>query len=563
MPLPSPNKGEGRKDFMGRCMSNGTMRKEYPEQGQRYAVCQSKWGKPKSESGRIEMTHEKASEVMLWLGSYSSYVATIEAEERAAHALEVGAYAEPQDDEDDIFQGYGYMTQQIGSTAVIDISGRLVTKSNFLTHLFGMRGYDEIANAVAAASQAQGISQILLDIDSPGGAATGVEQASEMVKRVDSEIMPVTAWTGGSMASAAYWIGSSARDVYATPMATVGSIGVIAVHQEATKMMKDLGIKPTVFRSGPYKALGGPYEALDEKAIDYIQGKIDSLAGYFFSTVAENRGRTTDFIKAQAGDGREFFGLDATGVGLIDGLHTLEEVVKLIDTDHNSPRADQPSELYTGADTMLRKKVMTQEAQAAIAAGVSVEAALEEHGEEIDTQAAPQGDNLEGEQVEGETEALETQASEDEEESSAEGEITEGQQPAAAANSEVISSLISQLGSIQAELAQTKVELSQAQGRIQSLESTETGLKEATATFVNRMQIGMGGVATDLSALDAATILAQYSKTSAEFHERFPVGAKAEVRTEDDKRSSQGQVVSFTETAVVNATKFNQGRSSK
>jgi hypothetical protein len=39
MPIPKPNKDESNKDFMSRCMSNPTMNKEYPSNGQRYTIC--------------------------------------------------------------------------------------------------------------------------------------------------------------------------------------------------------------------------------------------------------------------------------------------------------------------------------------------------------------------------------------------------------------------------------------------------------------------------------------------------------------------------------------------
>jgi len=45
MPIPAPNSGEAEGDFMARCMSNETMRQEYPEQDQRAAVCNSQWKK--------------------------------------------------------------------------------------------------------------------------------------------------------------------------------------------------------------------------------------------------------------------------------------------------------------------------------------------------------------------------------------------------------------------------------------------------------------------------------------------------------------------------------------
>jgi len=39
MPIPKPNKDESKKNFINRCMGNLTMNKEYPDPGQRYAVC--------------------------------------------------------------------------------------------------------------------------------------------------------------------------------------------------------------------------------------------------------------------------------------------------------------------------------------------------------------------------------------------------------------------------------------------------------------------------------------------------------------------------------------------
>jgi len=43
MPLPKPKTGEKQQDFISRCMSNPTMKKEFPEQKQRLAVCFSQW----------------------------------------------------------------------------------------------------------------------------------------------------------------------------------------------------------------------------------------------------------------------------------------------------------------------------------------------------------------------------------------------------------------------------------------------------------------------------------------------------------------------------------------
>jgi len=41
MPLPKPAKGEKTKDFLDRCMADGTMQDEYPDPDQRFAVCKA------------------------------------------------------------------------------------------------------------------------------------------------------------------------------------------------------------------------------------------------------------------------------------------------------------------------------------------------------------------------------------------------------------------------------------------------------------------------------------------------------------------------------------------
>lgn len=45
MPIPKPRDGESKKDFKGRCMSDGVMVEEYPDTKQRNAICENQWRK--------------------------------------------------------------------------------------------------------------------------------------------------------------------------------------------------------------------------------------------------------------------------------------------------------------------------------------------------------------------------------------------------------------------------------------------------------------------------------------------------------------------------------------
>jgi len=68
MPLPTPNENETHDEFMERCMSNETMQEEYPDEDQRYAVCQTQWeGKeeasPDPEKRDFDKPQQKIAQV--------------------------------------------------------------------------------------------------------------------------------------------------------------------------------------------------------------------------------------------------------------------------------------------------------------------------------------------------------------------------------------------------------------------------------------------------------------------------------------------------------------------
>lgn len=49
MPLPSPKGKQEHDDFIGSCMSDPVMNKEFKDNKQRYAVCESQWRRAKKK----------------------------------------------------------------------------------------------------------------------------------------------------------------------------------------------------------------------------------------------------------------------------------------------------------------------------------------------------------------------------------------------------------------------------------------------------------------------------------------------------------------------------------
>ena len=59
MPLPSPKKGQQKKDFINSCMASSTMNEEYKDPKQRMAVCYSQYRKSSASVTWSEIEFDK------------------------------------------------------------------------------------------------------------------------------------------------------------------------------------------------------------------------------------------------------------------------------------------------------------------------------------------------------------------------------------------------------------------------------------------------------------------------------------------------------------------------
>ena len=115
------------------------------------------------------------------------------------------------------------------------------------------------------------------------------------------------------MASAAYWVGSQASEVYSTESALVGSIGVIRPHIDASAAHEKEGLKVEIFRGGKHKVAGAMGTAMTDEQRQHIQEGVDACHEDFKSTVNNYRN-----IPNESMQGQVFYGKDAVGVGIID-----------------------------------------------------------------------------------------------------------------------------------------------------------------------------------------------------------------------------------------------------
>ncbi|MDI9331461.1 MAG: S49 family peptidase [Alphaproteobacteria bacterium] len=205
--------------------------------------------------------------------------------------------------------------------AMIPIHGSLVKRSLGMEAASGLTSYGEIAAMLDAALADPQVSGILLDIDSPGGEASGSFELARRVREV-AAVKPVWAVANDAAYSAAYAIAASAQRLFVTETGGVGSIGVIALHvDQSVKDAKD-GYRFTAVTAGAHKNDYSPHEPLSDSAKTELQGEVDRLYAMFTEHVAAMRGLDLEAVRAtEAG---LYFGINAVSQGLADGIQTLE-----------------------------------------------------------------------------------------------------------------------------------------------------------------------------------------------------------------------------------------------
>ncbi len=330
MPLPTPQKDEPKDKFVDRCMGDDTMRDEYRDPGQRRAICESQWDeghKEKGMSSDIQYGHIITAvlssawailpgklAVILDLITFRAAGGTLSAEEVQER---IGAAGRPQ-------------PRTAGQVQIIPIMGTIVPRGNLLAESSGAVSAERLAAQFRQAMVDPAIGAVVFDIDSPGGAVQGIpELAAEIYRARGSK--PILAVANTLSASAAYWLAVQADEVYASPSGEVGSIGVLAVHENLAGLMEKPGVQTTLLTAdiSPRKAEGHPFGPLDDEARAYLQSRVDEYGTMFVGDVAKGRGVSVADVREHFGQGRVMGAKAAKAAKLMDGMATLSEGVDM------------------------------------------------------------------------------------------------------------------------------------------------------------------------------------------------------------------------------------------
>jgi protease-4 len=171
------------------------------------------------------------------------------------------------------------------------------------------------------------IKAVILRIDSPGGGVASSQEIYEAVAELKKK-KKVIASMGSVAASGGYMIACAADKIVANPGTLTGSISAVMHFANAEELLKKLGLKASVVKSGKYKDIGSPVREMtpEEKAL--LQELVDDIYDQFLDMVSRDRNIKKENLREIA-DGRVFTGRQAHQLGLVDYLGDMGYAVKL------------------------------------------------------------------------------------------------------------------------------------------------------------------------------------------------------------------------------------------
>lgn len=199
--------------------------------------------------------------------------------------------------------------------AVIDVHGVISSSANVIRQLkkFG----DDSS-----------IPALVIHIDSPGGGVAASQEIYEEIRKVREKGKTVVASMGSLGASGGYYIACAADTIVANPGTITGSIGVIFEVPIIEELLKKMGIRFEVIKSGEMKDVGSFARSITPKEREYLQQVIDDTYDQFVDVVVKERELSQSQVYKLA-DGRVFTGRQAQKLKLIDELGDLEDAIEI------------------------------------------------------------------------------------------------------------------------------------------------------------------------------------------------------------------------------------------
>lgn len=172
------------------------------------------------------------------------------------------------------------------------------------------------------------IPSVVLHINSPGGGVAASQEIYEEINKLREKGVKVVASMSAVAASGAYYVACAADTIVANPGTLTGSIGVIFEWPILSELMRKLGVKLEVIKSGDMKDVGSIGRPITRREREMLQSVVDDTYNQFVEVVSRERGLPIEDV-IELADGRIFTGNQARDLGLVDVIGNFEDAIQI------------------------------------------------------------------------------------------------------------------------------------------------------------------------------------------------------------------------------------------
>ena len=466
------------------------------------------------------------------------------------------AWDDDWDDDDDDYEPRHPLLAMDGQVGIVTVDGVLVPGvAGWWGQLFSMVGYDDIRNAVVTALEL-GAKEILITMKTPGGAVVGVGALTDFLKEAAGDV-PITFYSDTFVASAGVWTAVSTGKFLCGPHTEVGSIGVVMVNTEVSKMYAEMGINQTVFRTSELKAIGAAEgEALTDAQKAELKRSVDESGDRFIQHVAASMKLEENYVRTELATGQMWYADEAKQKGLISGIITFDKLLVAIQNrlSQNNANAGRQTQNSFQAEADMTKKVLKQkispEETMALAASGIVKLADVNQDDDPDEEVndVDQGLPLKQKPVKdpGVKEEMEPDDKEDDEDEDDQKAKNKDETLAVSSVMKMVQETNKQLLATTVELTKVQGEAALAKAEVETMAANEKALKSVVVLAIQHGMVSLGQTPTDtdaLMALGASVLVGQHASIHAQLATKFGKGGRVTVSVDEtsEEDSAKGQ----------------------
>jgi protease-4 len=204
---------------------------------------------------------------------------------------------------------------------LIDIQGEISDTSS--------ANSDGFSKALDNAYKNNMMKALIIRINSPGGSPVQADYMFNSLqyfkhKHPDIKVYAVCV---DSCTSAAYYVASSADEIYANPASIIGSIGVIYDGFGFNDILQKVGVSRRLITAGKNKGFMDPFSPESDSQKAMLQNMLDIIHQQFINKVKLGRGNRL-IINDETFSGLAWTGEQAKSMGLIDGFASTGELMR-------------------------------------------------------------------------------------------------------------------------------------------------------------------------------------------------------------------------------------------